>query len=65
MTTDEVRQLLSERQLEIVSALVASYTNKEIAENLGLTLTNVEFQLYRIMEKLGVSTRAQLALMWL
>jgi len=65
MTTDEVRQLLSERQLEIVSALVASYTNKEIAENLGLTLTTVEFQLYRIMEKLGVSTRAQLALMWL
>ena len=64
---DEARQRfgLTPKELEIVSAVVAGYTNKEIAERFKLSLNTVKFHLVRILEKLGVSTRLQLALLWL
>ena len=64
---DEARQKfgLTPKELEIVSAVVAGYTNKEIAERFKLSLNTVKFHLVRILEKFGVSTRLQLALLWL
>ena len=64
---DEARQRfgLTPKELEIVSAVVAGYTNKEIAERFKLSLNTVKFHLVRILEKFGVSTRLQLALLWL
>jgi len=62
---DEARQKLTPRELEIVSAVVAGYTNKEISENLKLTQHTVKNYLCRIFDKLGVASRLQLALVWL
>ena len=64
---DEARQKfgLTPKELEIVSAVVAGYTNKEIAERFKLSLNTVKFHLVRLLEKFGVSTRLQLALLWL
>jgi DNA-binding CsgD family transcriptional regulator len=65
---DESRQEklgLTPRELEIVTALVAGYTNKEISENLKLSLSTIKLYLFRIFEKLNVNTRLQLVLLWL
>ena len=65
MTPGHEKSDLSTRELEIVSAVVKGYTTREIAEILKLTQRAVAYDLYRIMEKLGVTTRAQLVLLWL
>jgi two-component system, NarL family, nitrate/nitrite response regulator NarL len=53
---------LTPRELEIVSAVVAGYTNKEIAEYFKISAHTVKLHLYRIFDKLGVSTRLELVL---
>jgi len=62
---DEARQKkfgLSPRELEIVSAVVAGYANKEIAEYFKISEDTVKHHLSNIYDKLGVSTRLELAL---
>jgi DNA-binding NarL/FixJ family response regulator len=64
-STDEARQKtfrLTSRELEIVSAVVAAYSNKEIAEYFKITEDTVKHHLSNIFDKLGVSTRLELAL---
>ncbi len=53
---------LSKREYEVVQAVAEGLTNREIAQDLGLTEHTVKGYLYRIFEKLGVSTRVELAL---
>ena len=53
---------LTPRELEIVSAVVAGYTNKEIAEYFKISEDTVKRHLANIFDKLGVSTRLELAL---
>jgi two-component system nitrate/nitrite response regulator NarL len=48
--------------LEIVSAVVAGYSNKEIAEYFKISEDTVKHHLSNIFDKLGVSTRLELAL---
>src|SRR5215467_4825686 len=53
---------LTPRELEIVSAVVAGYTNKEIAEHFKISEDTVKHHLSNIFDKVGVSTRLELAL---
>ncbi len=53
---------LTPRELEIVAAIVAGYTNKDIAEKFALSEQTVKHHLTNIFDKLGVSTRLELAL---
>jgi two-component system, NarL family, nitrate/nitrite response regulator NarL len=62
---EEARQKkfgLTPRELEIVSAVVAGYSNKEIAEYFRISEDTVKHHLSNIFDKLGVSTRLELAL---
>jgi DNA-binding NarL/FixJ family response regulator len=64
-SVDEARQRkfgLTPRELEIVSAVVAGYANKEIAEYFRISEDTVKHHLSNIFDKLGVSTRLELAL---
>jgi len=53
---------LTPRELEIVSAVFAGYSNKEIAEYFKISEDTVKHHLSNIFDKLGVSTRLELAL---
>jgi two-component system, NarL family, nitrate/nitrite response regulator NarL len=62
---DEARQKkfgLTPRELEIVSAVVAGYSNREIAEYFKISEDTVKHHLNSIFDKLGVSTRLELSL---
>ena len=64
-SSDEVRQKkfgLTPRELEIVAAVVVGYSNKEIAEYFRISEDTVKHHLSNIFDKLGVSTRLELAL---
>lgn len=52
--------LLSKRELEVVQCLVQGLTNREIAEHIGLSQHTVKNYLFRIFDKLGVSSRVEL-----
>ena len=52
---------LSSREREVVSLLALGHTNREIAEQLFLSIRTVEWHRARIQWKLGVSGRAALA----
>jgi DNA-binding NarL/FixJ family response regulator len=54
---DRTKFGLTPRELQIVSAVVAGYTNKEIAEYFKISDDTVKHQLFKIFDKLGVSTR--------
>lgn len=53
---------LTPRELEIISAVVAGYANKEIAEHFKISEDTVKHHLSNIFDKVGVSTRLELAL---
>jgi len=64
-THDEARQTkfrLTPRELEIVSAVVAGYSNKEIAEPFKISEDTVKHHLSNIFDEFGVATRLELAL---
>jgi DNA-binding NarL/FixJ family response regulator len=64
-SSDEARQRkfgLTPRELEIVAAVVAGYSNKEVAEYFKISEDTVKHHLSNIFDKLGVSTRLELAL---
>ncbi len=53
---------LTPRELDIVSAVVAGYANREIAEHFKISEDTVKHHLSNIFDKTGVSTRLELAL---
>ena len=64
-TSEETKQKkfgLTPRELEIVSAIVAGYANREVAEYFKISEDTVKHHLSNIFDKLGVSTRLELAL---
>ncbi len=53
---------LTPRELEVVPAVVDGYSNKEIAQRCHIEENTVKHHLSNIFDKLGVSTRLELAL---
>ena len=60
-TPREDAQLLSQRERDIVSAVIKGASNKDIAWQLGLGEQTVKNHLRRIFAKLGVNNRVELA----
>lgn len=54
--------LLSERELDVVRCVAEGLTNREIAQKLSLTEHTVKNYLFRIFDKLGVSSRVEVVL---
>jgi DNA-binding NarL/FixJ family response regulator len=55
-------QLLTKREEDIVRLVEDGLTNRQIAQELNLSEHTVRNNLFRIFDKLGVSTRVELAL---
>ena len=53
---------LTPRELDVVKAIVDGHSNKDIARMLGVTEPTVKHHLTSIFDKVGVSTRLELAL---
>jgi len=54
--------LLTKRETDVVNLVVDGHTNRDVAEKLGLTEHTVSNYLFRIYEKLGISSRVELVL---
>jgi two-component system nitrate/nitrite response regulator NarL len=52
--------LLSKRELDVVSSLAEGLSNREIAARLGLSQHTIKNYLFRVFDKLGVSSRIEL-----
>lgn len=53
---------LTSRERDIISAVAAGYSNKEIAASLGISYITVKHHITNIFMKIGVSSRLELAL---
>ncbi len=66
MTAEEQRRKpqygLTKRELEVVGAIVAGLSNKDIARRFSISEDTVKHHLTNIFDKTGVSTRLELAL---
>lgn len=58
-------KLLSERELQVVRCIAEGLTNREIAERLKLSQHTIKNYLFRIFDKVGVSSRVELLFMTL
>jgi two-component system nitrate/nitrite response regulator NarL len=56
------RALLTKRETDVVKLVVDGLTNRDVAQKLGLTEHTVSNYLFRIYEKLGISSRVELVL---
>ena len=52
---------LGDREFEVLRLLAVGHRNREIAAELALSLHTVKFHVAKILEKLGVRTRAEAA----
>ena len=52
---------LAHREIEIVVALAEGLTNREIAERVGISEDAVAFDRSRVLRKLGLRNRVQVA----
>ena len=53
---------LTPREMEIVSAIVSGYSNRQIAERMSISQSTIKHHLTNIFDKLGVYNRLELAL---
>ena len=56
---------LTRRELEILSSLAAGRTNKQIAEEAGVSVNTVKFHIKNLFEKLDVNNRGQAIALYL
>jgi len=60
--TSNNRYRLTRREHEVVAAIVAGSTNRDIARQLGVTEDTVKHHVTNVFDKLGVSNRLELAM---
>jgi two-component system nitrate/nitrite response regulator NarL len=53
---------LTKREFEIIGAIVAGYSNKDIAREFKISEDTVKHHLTNVFDKVGVSSRLELAL---
>jgi DNA-binding NarL/FixJ family response regulator len=53
-------ELLSKREMEVVRCLARGLTNREIAKQMNLSQHTIKNYLFRVFDKLGVSSRVEL-----
>jgi DNA-binding NarL/FixJ family response regulator len=58
----KAKRLLTKREGDVVSLIVQGFNNRETGDKLGLTEHTVSNYLFRIYDKLGISTRVELVL---
>jgi len=51
---------LTPRELEVLRRIALGYTNRQIAEELGISVRTVETHRANLMGKLGVNSRVEL-----
>ena len=56
---------LTRRELEVLSALAAGHTNKQIANDQGVSPNTLKFHVKNLFSKLGVANRAQAVALYL
>jgi ATP/maltotriose-dependent transcriptional regulator MalT len=56
---DQLIEELTERELEVLGHVAAGARNREIADNLKVSIKTVEFHLRNILGKLGVRSRTE------
>ena len=62
MTEEQPRQVLSRREIEVMSLIVQGYINKEVADQLHIGLSTVITHRKNIMEKLGLKSVSALTI---
>jgi two-component system, NarL family, nitrate/nitrite response regulator NarL len=62
LVNSQGRALLTKRETDVVKLVVLGHTNRDVAQKLGLTEHTVSNYLFRIYEKLGISSRVELVL---
>jgi DNA-binding NarL/FixJ family response regulator len=60
MRSNDCSTRLSAREIEVLQLAAAGYTNKEVSARLRVGVKTIETHKARAMEKLGLSTRAEL-----
>lgn len=56
---DQVIEMLTDRELEVLQRVMAGSRNYEIANQLNVSIKTVEFHLRNILGKLGVRSRTE------
>lgn len=59
-TSPQPEELLTPRELDVLNCIVQGYTNRQIAEELSLSIRTVEGYRANMTEKLGFHSRAEL-----
>ena len=62
LVSSQGRRLLTKREDEVVKLVADGLSNRNVAQKLGLTEHTVSIYLFRIYEKLGISSRVELVL---
>lgn len=57
---ERAHALLSNREQEVLRGVAYGFTNREIAEHLGISVKSVETYRYRLSDKLEFGSRAEL-----
>ena len=56
---DQLPEPLSEQELRVLALIVAGKTNREIADELFISVGTAKWHVHNILQKLGVSNRSQ------
>jgi DNA-binding NarL/FixJ family response regulator len=59
-TAGEDDQILSDRERQVLVSIARGFSNKEIAESLGLSVKTIETYKARVAEKMGLRTRVEI-----
>jgi two-component system nitrate/nitrite response regulator NarL len=62
LASEKVRPLLTKREEDVVKLVVEGFSNRETSDKLGLAEHTVSNYLFKIYEKLGISSRVELVL---